>query len=363
MRRAWQKLQARLWPVLERPNFLTLACVVLLVSSYVNPFADLDYTWQVRTGDRILQTGSLRPTDAFTYTITGRQVPDFEWLYEVVVWAAWSFSGYGGLKLLRLLLVGATLVILAARLHRNGVARHGIALALLFAIWVLSPAWNLRPLYCTSLGLLLLTGWLHDHCTGRRPLPWGLPVLMLIWANCHPGVIVGQGLLAGAVGWECLNRWIGLNSQLDRGALRRLAVVGGLGILATFVSPDPIDRMLYPFRPELAHSVQRLFVEMQPLHSFLTLPPYTPVGAYVLAGLVLLTVICRFRRYRLWEIALLVGLAGLASTAYRSLQDWVLIMLALGVPHLAAMLHEAAPRLLREERRSRIWRTVLRLDR
>jgi hypothetical protein len=363
MRRAWKTIRARLGLVVERPNFATLACVVLLVASYVTPFADLDYTWQVRTGERIVQTGSLRPTDAFTYTIVGQQVPDFEWLYEVVLWAAWSFSGYGGLKLLRLLLVGATLVILAVRLHRDGVARHGIALALLFAVWMLSPAWNLRPLYYTSIGLLLLSGWLHDHCTGRRPLPWGLPLLMLVWANSHPGVITGQGLLVGAIGWEWINGWIGLNSRLDRSAFRRLAVVGGLGLLATFVSPDPLERLLYPFRPELAHPVQRLFVEMQPLHSFLTLPPYTPVGAYILAGLVLLTVVCRFRHYRVWELALLAGLAGLASTAYRSLQDWVLIMLALGVPHLAAMLSEAAPRLLRHKRRTRTWRAVLRVER
>jgi hypothetical protein len=345
------------------PNLLTIALVVLAACTYYAPFADLDFSWQIRTGELVVRTGQFRPPESFTYTIAGRQVPDFEWLYEVILWATWSVFGFGGLKLLRLILVGATLFLLARRLRRDGVAPHGVAIALLAAVYLLSPAWNLRPLYCTSIGLLLLTGWLHDHCTLKRPLPWGLPIVLLVWANLHPGVIVGQGLLAGTIAWEWVNRWIKLNKPLDLPACTRLTWIGGLGLAATFVSPNPVDRLLYPFRPELAHPIMRVFVEMQPLHTFLTLPPYTPVGAYVLAGLVVLTVLCHFRRYRLWEIALLLGLAGLANMAYRSLQDWVLIMLALGAPHLAAMLSEAAPRLLADSRRSRIWRAVLRMER
>jgi hypothetical protein len=345
------------------PSLLTILLVILLVACYYAPFADLDFSWQIRTGASIFHTGQLRPPDSFTYTIAGQQVPDFEWLYEVILWAVWSAFGIGGLKFLRLLLVGATFVLLARRLCRDGVAPHGIALSLLLAVYLLSPGWNLRPLYCTSIGLLVLCGWLHDHCNGRRPLPWGLPVLMLAWANLHPGIIIGQGLLAGAIGWEWLNRRIGLNEPLERAACVRLTWIGGLGLAASFVSPDPIERLLYPFRPELAHPIMRVFVEMQPLHTFLSFPPYTPIGVYALAGLVLMTLLRRFWLYRLWEVALLAGLSVLASTAYRSLQDCVIVMLALGVPHLAALLSESAPRLLGGRQRSRLWRTVLRTER
>src|SRR5207249_145995 len=54
----------------------------------------------------------------------------------------------------------------------------------------------------------------------------------------------------------------------------------------------------------------------------------------------------------------LLGLAGLANVAFRSLQDWLLVMLALGVPHLAVLLREAAAR-----GRRRAWvARLLRLD-
>jgi hypothetical protein len=343
---------------LTLPSALSILVIVLIAANYFGTFADLDFAWQIRTGELVVQTGSLRPPEAFTYTIHGTSIPDFEWLYEVTLYAIWSIFGFGGLKMLRVILVAAPLVLLGLRLKREGVRWHGIMLALFTAIFVVAPAWNLRPLYCTTIGLLLVSGWLHDHCAGRRPLSWWLPPLMLLWSNLHPGVITGQGLLCGAIAWEWLNRWIRLNQPLDQTALRRLTLVGGLGLFASLIGPDPVERFLYPFKPELAHPIMRIFTEMQPTITFLTRPPFAVGLAYVVALLVVLTVIFRFRRYRAWELMLLVGVAGLGNVAFRSLQDWLLVMLALGVPHMVQLFAQAA----RSGRRRWYVRSVLRLD-
>src|SRR4051812_48901487 len=103
------------------PNATSLFLLGLLAWNYYVPFADLDYTWQIRTGGEIAATGDPRPVDSFTYTIAGTRPPDFEWLYEVVLWGLWSVFGYGGLKLLKTLLVAAPLVVLAWHLRRQGV--------------------------------------------------------------------------------------------------------------------------------------------------------------------------------------------------------------------------------------------------
>src|SRR5690348_10058032 len=83
------------------PNFLTLLLLLLLVAVWLRPFADLDFAWQVRTGGQIVDSGSLRIQDNLTYTIAGKQLPDFAWLYEVGLWSVWSIAGYGGLHLLK----------------------------------------------------------------------------------------------------------------------------------------------------------------------------------------------------------------------------------------------------------------------
>jgi hypothetical protein len=326
--------------------------------NYFLPLGDLDFAWQVRTGERIIRTGVLRQPDSFTYTIAGKELPDYEWLYEVAVAAVWNVAGWGGLKLLKTALVVTPLVLLARWLRREGVRWHGVALAELVAVAVVLPTWNLRPLVCSTIGLLLVAGWLHEHCRGRRPVGWRLPVTMLLWANLHPGVIAGQGLLAGAVAGEWLNRRLRWSPPLSRQSCGRLTLFAGLGLAATFLAPDPFGRLLYPFRAEVADPVQTIFAEIQPGYTGILAPPYTTGLAYALAALVGLTVLLRFRHYRNWELCLLAGTGLLAQRAFRCLPDWTLVMLALGVPQLVALLAAAA----RNGRRRAAAAALLRLD-
>ena len=68
---------------LPLPNVVSLAVVALLAANYFGCLTDLDWSWQVRTGQRIAETGSLRQPDTFSYTIDGKIVHDFEWLWEL----------------------------------------------------------------------------------------------------------------------------------------------------------------------------------------------------------------------------------------------------------------------------------------
>jgi hypothetical protein len=317
------------------PNLLTVGAAVLLAACYLTPFADLDFTWQIRTGEQIVQSGQLRTTDQFTYTIYGQPVPDFEWLYEVILYFIWSALGVGGLQLLKTFLIAAPLLIVGVHLRRQGVHRRVIVLVLLVAVLILIPTWNLRAMFCTTIGLLLVTSWLHDHCTGRKPLDWRLPLVMLLWANLHPGVIAGQGLLLMAVAWEWINCWLPLNRPLDRNGLQRLTLFAFVGLTATFLAPDPIDRLLYPFRSELRHPAVRVFAEMQSLPMCAAQAPFVVLGSYLIAALVIISLIRCFRQYRLWQVGLMCALGLLANLAVRGLQDWLLVMLMLGVPHFA----------------------------
>src|SRR5207244_5464854 len=133
----------------------------------------------------------------------------------------------------------------------------------------------------------------------------------------------GQALLAGAIAWEWLNGWLKIQPPLEGAACRRLTWVGSLALVASCISPHPLERLLYPFRPELAHPIQRIFAEMQPLYRTLWQPPFTVVLVYLVAALVGIGVVLRFRHYRLWEVMLLLGLAGLATVAALSVGAWM----------------------------------------
>src|SRR5688572_15546670 len=87
------------------PNVFSLLLAVLLSANYFGIMGDLDWTWQVRTGELIVETGSLRTPENFSYTIHGKLVHDFEWLYEVLLYFVWNVFGLGGLKFLKMVLV------------------------------------------------------------------------------------------------------------------------------------------------------------------------------------------------------------------------------------------------------------------
>src|SRR5260221_3558376 len=187
---------------IPRPNAFSLIVLLVLGCVYLSSPGDLDYCWQVRTGERILDTGRVRQLDTFSYTIAGRELPDHEWLYEVLLALIWRGLGDAGMKLVRVALFAAPLAILAWQLHSRGVIKHGIALILFSATMIVFYFERMRPLVCSTIALQLVGGWLHNHCHSRRRLDWKLPVTMLLWGNLHPAVIMGQALLLGAIAWE-----------------------------------------------------------------------------------------------------------------------------------------------------------------
>jgi hypothetical protein len=316
---------------------LSAGIVALIAVVFLGPFGDLDYTWQILAGKQIIETGRFRVVDEWSYTIAGQTLPDFEWLWEVALYGIWQVSGYTGLKILKLTCAFGPLLIVGHQLRQRGVGWAGILFSQIIAVVVLAPNWNLRPLCCTTIGLLLVSGWLHDHCIGRQQLNWRLPAVMCLWANCHPGVIAGQALLIGAIVWESFNVWIRLHRPLDRASLNRLTFFGGLGLLATFVSSAPIERLLYPFRTRLDDPIWHVFTEMQPAFQFITKAPYTIGLAYILFAMVVVALVLRIRQCRLWELALIAGAGGLANMAVRGLTDWLLLTIAIGVPHVKAI--------------------------
>src|SRR5262245_32732602 len=242
------------------PNAFSALVLLAFICIYLNQPSDLDYCWQIRTGERILETRHVVQPDSFSYTIAGKNLPDHEWLYEVLLALVWRGLGDPGMKLMRVVLFAAPLAVLAWQLRARGVRLHVIALAIIACAFIICDFERLRPMVCSTVGLQLVAGWLHDHCHGRRRLDWRLPVTMLLWGNLHPAVIMGQALLAGAIAWEWFSYW---RWQSDVSIPRGLTLWGGLGLLATLVAPDPIGRLLYPFAPELRHPAQRLFQEIR----------------------------------------------------------------------------------------------------
>jgi hypothetical protein len=160
-----------------------------------------DTWWQLRAGRDMWLSRSVLLTDVYSHTAYGSFWPNHEWLAEVVFYA---LVKAGGLPLLTLftsaLIVGGW--VLSWHLAKGPVRDRFIWVGL--ALIPSSFWWQPRP-HAFSLLFIMATVTLLSR---RRP--WWLPLVFVVWANCHGGVLLGFVLLGGGLGVQVLlapNTW------------------------------------------------------------------------------------------------------------------------------------------------------------
>lgn len=160
---------------------LFLAFALLHVCT--RPIGAGDVFWQLRTGEEILQGGGLPRADSYTYTIAGRPWNNHQWGYEVLLALFHGVFGWGGLRLLVLVLAGGATALIWWRAHRRLGPAWATALTAVFA--VLASYKFLPAPQTLHLALFLVA---REVFAGRAALagrwrPIGLAALLLVWGN------------------------------------------------------------------------------------------------------------------------------------------------------------------------------------
>lgn len=237
--------------VLERSRAaarLILLCLLLvnLAGFLFQPMNDSDFFWHLRTGEWILQHRALPQEYLFsvappqTTAAAQRFIMTSYWLTQVMLAALHGAGGFAAIVAWRWLLFVPFLVLVARRAQGDPLVRTAF-LSLAVLVLGLFPAE--RPQFVSFLGtaalLYLLDGLRAPRpAAGRRWLAGAVPALMVLWANCHGGFVVGLGLL----GWFALAESLKLLhprlEPLPTGQLRLLLVAIGSGALASLLNPN-----------------------------------------------------------------------------------------------------------------------------
>jgi len=194
--------------------------------------ADTDAWWHLASGRYIAQTHRLPVPDPFAYTTAGahdaypgeaatrRFNLTHEWLSQLAMYALAAAGGIGtvvfGKALLLTLLCGAV-GWTAAR--RTGSLLWGVAAALAASSLAIEFAHD-RP----SILSYVFTALFIAICERGRRL-WLLPVLSLVWANCHGGYFLGW-VVVGAYTVESLLRRSGEARRWLAACLATIAISG-----------------------------------------------------------------------------------------------------------------------------------------
>jgi hypothetical protein len=208
------------------------------------PVADFDVWWHLRTGQLIVATHTVPRFDLFTYTNASRPWIDVYWLYQVGLALLYSAGGASALVLLKAT-AGAGIVSLSIVGRRPEHRAWPLALAWLPGLLMVSGRLSERP---EAASLVLLAAYLVLLARAPR-LPrglWLLPVLQVLWVNCHGFFVLGPlVLLAYATEWA-IERRRPPAVPADRPPVRTFVAVGLSTLLACLVSPYGIKAVMLP---------------------------------------------------------------------------------------------------------------------
>ncbi len=230
---------------------LLLLMVVAAFLLGCQELSDPDFWWHLRAGQWIWENRAVPSLDPFTFASADRPWVDLQWLFQLILAAAFATGGVPGVILTTsTVCAGVFLVVLTLRDRRW--PTWIVVACWLPALVVMSARFPPRPELFSLLGMALyLTVLVRTDVSPR--LAWTLPLIQVAWVNTHGLFVLGPLLLGacmierlagsvhhrratGPVEWQGKNRWwwhVG-------GAA---ALVG----IACLVNPYGLRGALFPF--------------------------------------------------------------------------------------------------------------------
>lgn len=244
--------QQKIWDILEYILGI-IAVILLFLYVFLNMSAELkdpDIWLHLKTGEYIVQHKTVPGQDIFSSTVSGKAWLDHSWLVQVIFYLVFRFGGADNLIFLSAITVTLAFLCLFLSAYKQ---RKDLALTvgvLLITILASRMRFNIRPenfsILFFSFYLFILTRHINKNYV------FLLPLIQLIWVNCHGFFILGPIFVGAFILGEKLKRadllpwqWEGIE-LLDRNSYQKLKYVFLLVCLACFINPYGYKGAFYP---------------------------------------------------------------------------------------------------------------------
>ncbi|MBS0267125.1 MAG: hypothetical protein JSS02_34685 [Planctomycetes bacterium] len=225
------------------------------------PLMDTDFWWHLKTGEYILQEHRIPIVDLYTFTDNNKAWTDLHWGFQILITVLYRLGGVPLVTLVK------------AAVITGAVAVAWFAGGRSLPAWMKAVCW-IPAVVCISgrgyerpemLSQLFLAGWLWiaSQVAVRPRLIWWLPVLPLVWVNCHALFVLGL-VVGAAYALDCLardladGRW-GLARADHNPTGRSLIYAGGLTAIACLINPYFEEGALFPLTLYRKFSVDHEF--------------------------------------------------------------------------------------------------------
>jgi hypothetical protein len=308
--------------------FVLLAAIFTMTAGHIT---DPDFWWHLRTGQLIYETRAIPHADIFSFTAQGKEWVTHEWLAEVLIYAIYKLSGWGGLVVSFSLVMTAALWVAYRRAADVAPHPYVAGAAVLLGALATAPTWGVRPQMISFLFTSIYVAVLGDYARrGQTKNLWWLVPLMLVWANMHGGYALGLALIgltgAGLVLDE-LMRERGERRLFVR--LRPLLFLFAACVLVVPLNPNGLRMFSYPFETLNSHAMHAYIEEwFTPNFHLIISQPFALLTFATFAALALSP-----KKVRPGELLLLCVSCYAALRAWRNIPFFALVAVPLLAEH------------------------------
>jgi len=235
--------------------FVTFAVFLMFFTTF-KITGDDDVFWHLATGKYVVENHNVPSVDIFGYMTENDQWMPFEWGWDVITYAVYSFSGYTGLSVLRTVLLFAIFGVLTFILRKFKVNYTFIFIYLfIFAFAIidrLTPRPHLMSYLFFALFVLIIVQYRYFNRESYKIL-FFLPLIVLLWSNMHMGIIAGMFLLVIYAGSEFLMTFYQKRNKpkeirpLTKPEIVRLFLIIAACFMVMLVNPNGLETYIYAY--------------------------------------------------------------------------------------------------------------------
>lgn len=236
--------------------FISFILCVFFIVSYKITFDD-DFFWHLANGRFIVENKYVPNKDVFGHVTSGTDWIPFEWGWDVLTYSLYDIGGYNAILVFRSLLY-CLLFLLYLRVLKKLNVNTGISLIILFALmFAMMDRFSARPhvmsYFFIVLMLYIYLPFKYSNRDNNIKRLYFFPLIFLIWANMHMGVLIGGLLLFLLVISEIIIYYFPSKfssndiKPISKNHLAKLLIISGICAIMLLVNPHTYNTYLYTY--------------------------------------------------------------------------------------------------------------------
>ena len=333
-----QKKQSEKKVFIDNPLYnyglIILFTVFIILLTTFKITGDDDVFWHLATGRYIVENLHVPSVDIFGFITQGQEWMPFEWGWDVITYGIYSIGGYPAISIFRTIVFLAMFGIYFLILRKFKVSYTLIFIFLTLLAFGIMDRLTPRPHILSLLFFVILLYILMEYRYFNRSnhkILYFIPLIFLLWANLHMGILAGLFLFGIFVLSEIIiyfkpNKYSSKEiPALSKQELQRLLLIFAISIVMLFINPNFYSTYIYAYEHTKMKLLETINEWRSPFDEMFGSGFVTVIyKIYLFGGLLVLYY--AIKKKDLFAALLFIGFALYSVRAVRFTVDYIIIL-------------------------------------